>query len=133
MAVMRPWVTPVVRPLFRTCNPISGSCPASATDPQDLGRDEPRLDRLGDRGIDEIGRTTWEPSQAPARGVEEGCEEPGQEARDGPRCGLLELDRHEIGEACNRVLQAASVGGAWLQDRVTDPARVLVREDVVVR
>src|SRR5436309_11937098 len=98
--------------------------PADAADPQDLGRDEPRLDRLGDRGVDEVRRAARETFQAPARGVEEGREEPSQEARDRPGLFVLELDRHEIGEARDRVPQAPAVDGHGLQDRVNDTARV---------
>src|SRR5207245_214849 len=106
---------------------------ADATDAQDVRRDEPRLDRLGDRRVNEVRMTAREALEAPARGAEEGPEQPRQEPSDRSGLSFLELDRHEIDEPCDRVLQAATVRGSRLQDWVPDPAGVLVREDVVVR
>ena len=65
--------------------------------------------------------------------MEERPEQPRKEARDRPGLRLLELDRHEVDEAGDRVLQSPAIGGPGLQDRIADVARVLVREDVVVR
>src|SRR5207249_5198175 len=103
------------------------------TDAQDVRDDEPRLAWLGHGRVDEVRVTAREALEAPTRGAEEGPEQPRQEPRDRPGLPLLELDRDEIDEARDRVLQAAAVRGSGLQDRVTDPAGVLVREDMVVR
>src|SRR5213593_2012158 len=106
---------------------------ADATDAQDVRCDEPRLDRLGNRRVDEVRLTAREAFQAPTRGSEQGPEQSSQEPRDRPGLPLLELDRDEIDEACDRVLQATAVRGSGLQDRVSDPAGVLIGEDMVVR
>src|SRR5438093_808942 len=106
---------------------------ADATDAQDLRSDESRLDRLGDRGVDEVRPAAREAFEAPAGGTEERPEQPRKEARDRPGVRLPELDRPEVDEAGDRVLQSRAIGGPGLQDRIADVARVLVREDVVVR
>src|SRR5213594_3777864 len=106
---------------------------AHPTDAQDVRRDEPRLDRLGHGRVDEVRVSAREALEAPARGAEQRPEQPRQEPCDRPGLPFLELDRHEIDEAGNRVLQAAAVRGPGLQDRVADSAGVLVRQDMVVR
>src|SRR5439155_1536566 len=87
--------------------PLAGDAP----DAQDLRSDESRLDRLGDRGVDEVRPAAREALEAPAGGMEERPEQPRKEARDRPGLRLLELDRHEVDEAGDRVLQSPAIGG----------------------
>src|SRR3989454_5610792 len=133
MAVIRPAVTPVVRPLLRTRIPMSGSF---------VPRTRPMPRMSGATSRVSIGSATAASTRfdrpvgrrlRPARGVEEGPEQPRQELCDRSGLSFFELDGHEIDEPCDRVLQSAAVRRSRLQDWVTNPAGVLVREDVVVR
>src|SRR2546425_902389 len=107
------------------CVPGTGD----AADPENVPRHGSRVDRLRDRGIDEVHLAGREAFDAQAGPCKERREKPAQR----PEPSIVKLDRHEVDEPRDRVLEAPAVRGAGLQDRISDARGVLVREDVVVR
>src|SRR6266511_6451343 len=101
-----------------------------AADAEDLRGDDVRGDWLRDRGVDQVRPPAREPLEAEARGGERRAERSFQEPTERAETPLLELNVHEVRQPADRVLGAASVRGAGLQDQVARMPVVRIRQDV---
>jgi len=80
-----PCVTPVrAHRSFDLQSDVRFLRPADTADPQDLGRDEPGSIGSATRRVDQVRWAARRDVSAPARGPQQGREQPGEEASSGP-------------------------------------------------